>query len=361
MEAHGLKSQQLTKEASDWFALLADPAVTAADRESFDAWLLRSPAHIEAYLRVSRAWGDLGLAFSEAPSVETLIAAAAARDDVDKNNVVAHPREASIRNVPPRHRRHTFVYAVAASVAAAVVTSLGWLLADRWLGSSRMTTAIGEQRSITLADGSVVDLNTDSEARVIFTERERRVTLVRGEARFAVVKDPTRVFSVDTRQATVRALGTVFNVRAIDGQTAVTVLEGRVALASSPGEPRTGVSDHQEQIPRTQALELGVNQQASVTNKGQILKNTGPSAEQARAWSKRQLIFRGQPLAEVIAEFNRYHADPVRIAGDELATLKINGVFDANDSASLIEYLQKYRNVRSERQRDGGQILLLDQ
>ena len=94
-------------------------------------------------------------------------------------------------------------------------------------------TEIGERRSITLADGSTVDLNARSRVRIEFSKKERRVDLLDGQALFQVTKDKNRPFIVSSGDATVRAVGTQFDVYRRTNSTTVTVLEGRVAVYST--------------------------------------------------------------------------------------------------------------------------------
>jgi transmembrane sensor len=105
---------------------------------------------------------------------------------------------------------------------------------------SRIVTALGEQRSVALADGSQLELDSDSDARIAFTAGERRVILARGEARVTVAKDAERPFFVSTPQVTVKTLGTVFKVRTVKKQTDVTVLQGRVAILAPLIDPVPG-------------------------------------------------------------------------------------------------------------------------
>lgn len=341
-----MNSEQLLREATDWFVRLQDMDRAGPGREAFDAWLLRTPAHIEAYLKVSRTWGELGWAVDETPSVDELVAAA--RAESDEAQII--PLAVAPAAVAKRQWRRPF------ALAATVVLTLGvlaWFAADRWWSPQRLQTAIGEQRSIMLSDGSIAHLNTDSQIQLRFDSTQRRIELLRGEARFSVARDAARPFIVTTDQAAVRALGTVFNVQTSAGQTSVAVIEGRVAVTRPAQETLPALA------PTVARLELKAGQHASVTEGGGILPDTGPSVEQALAWSERQLVFRDEPLSRVIVQFNRYHEHPIRIEDAELATLRINGVFDTRDSASLIEYLERYRNVQTRELPQGGQIISL--
>jgi len=254
--------------------------------------------------------------------------------------------------------------ATAAAIAVVTVGVLGWIAFDLWLNPSHIRTAIGEQRSVTLADGSLVDVNTRSEIRIDLNGLERRVRLLHGEARFKVAKDPARPFVVITPQATVRALGTVFNVQSQSERTAVAVLEGSVEVqqtvqpsavsstnirAVAPHAYRSGAR-HPISTPDsgTDRLELKAGQEAAVTSLGEIIPDAGPPIERVAAWPQRRLVFHAEPLTDVVVEFNRYHDRPIRIEDSSLAALRISGSFDSGDPHSLIQYLEQFEDVRVE-------------
>jgi len=224
-------------------------------------------------------------------------------------------------------------------------------------------TVVGEQSSFTLQDGSVLFLNTDSKVRVSWLPRERHIELVRGEARFKVAKDASRPFTVATKTAAVRAVGTVFNVRAEALTTQVAVLEGRVEVTvTTTGERAAGV-----QLPASggsaavqphalERVQLAAGERAAVTGQG-IETNSGPPIESVQAWTERRLVFRDQPLNTVIREFNRYRVNPLVLDDPALAALRISGVFDLNDPESLIAYLGTFETVQVDRHGDGSQHL----
>lgn len=146
-------------------------------------------------------------------------------------------------------------------LVALAAVAIGWVIAWPLHHPSRIVTATGEQRSLTLADGSVLRLGSNSDARIAFSSGDRRVVLARGEARFTVVPESGRPFLVSTPQATVKAVATRFDVRAARGETTVLVIEGRVLLlpplideSAIPPSPRM----------------LSVGERASVTRFGDI-------------------------------------------------------------------------------------------
>jgi transmembrane sensor len=359
--------EHLASEAADWFARLrssdhSDPQA----RAQFSEWLLRSPNHVLEYLAAVRAWHEAAPEAIGDYSIEALTAAA--KDSAESgvmDNVVALP-SASQRTSPlSRPRRAFFSRTVLGRAMAAIsfVAALGaglWFLIAQASGNY-IRTAVGEQRSVTLADGSVIDINTNSAIRIDVEGSRRTLSLVRGEARFKVAKDPTRPFIVTTPQATVRALGTMFNVQAQDAQTAVAVLEGSVevrelATPAQPDEPASAVkvSPGKASVANasSSSLRLQAGQLASVTNRGEIIPGAGPSLERVSLWTERRLVFRNEALADVVAEFNRYHTRAIRIEDPALAAIRINGTFDSSDRLSLLDYLKALEGVRVDERGD---------
>jgi transmembrane sensor len=232
-----------------------------------------------------------------------------------------------------------------------------------WHSPMTFQTVVGEQRSFTLQDGSIVFLNTNSKVRVGWLPAERHIELVRGEARFRVARDAVRPFTVATATAAVRALGMVFNVREEPLTTQVAVLEGQVEITVAPtgesaADAQPSTKDGSAAVP-SQTLgrvRLAAGERAAVTSLG-IQTNTGPPIESVMAWTERRLVFRDLPLNAVIREFNRYRTHPLVLDDPALAALKISGVFDLSDTESLIAYLGTYETVQVDRKSDGSQHL----
>lgn len=353
--------KRISAEAVEWFLQFQRAAEPAPDRNAFSEWLMRSPTHIKEYLAVSSAWEDLQFPDDARYSAQSLIDAARQHHDYD--NVVAFSvndaRDVKQeRRERERRRARTRWIALAASV---VVMCGGWIGYARWFPTADLRTAIGELRSVSLADGSVVVLNTNSEVIVQWNRHERRLQLLKGEARFQVAKHQSRPFVVVTSEATVRAIGTIFNVRAEQSSTEVAVLEGRVKVSELAGSggpaPVRDATPPANRIPAAPpaasgSVELTAGQRAAVSSHA-IELNEGPTTESVSAWTERRLIFRDQPLAEVVSEFNRYRAAPIIIDSRTLAQLRINGVFDLNDPYSLAAYLRDFESVHISWSNDG--------
>jgi transmembrane sensor len=220
----------------------------------------------------------------------------------------------------------------------ALLGTLAWLSWNR-PAVIDLATGIGEQRSAVLPDRSIVELNTRSEIRVIYSASQRRIELVRGEAFFQVAKNPARPFVVFTDLATATAVGTRFSVYRASRATIVTVEEGRVLVSdirptTDPGEP----------TPLTQAVEVDPGTQAEA-QPSRPVQTHHADLGRSLAWRERRLVFDGTPLAEVIEEFNRYNSVALLLIDTRLSNRRISGVFDANDPESLVDFLAKVDHI----------------
>lgn len=338
----------VANEAAEWLATLTDSACSAEERQRFAAWLRRSNLHVEEFLRLSM----LARRLSESPiwsdiSVASLIEEALA----DKAIVTQVTRSVT---VPSQSRlRWLLPLAAACTIAAALL----FLFNREMIFPSGATylTEVGEQRSIALEDGSVVELNTRSKLHTRFTATARTVELLQGEAIFKVAKNTQRPFRVLSGSSEIVAVGTAFNVYARTAGTVVTVLEGRVRV-SRANDASISTRHDMTQIHEYE-IELVRGEQAVIAPQRPIVRTVLEDPEKATAWTERRLIFEETPLAAVTAEFARYYtAKIIRIVDPQLAELHITGVFDASDPASLVAFLQTFGDV-SIREDERGWIL----
>jgi transmembrane sensor len=352
---------QIAAEAVQWFLRLQTTDRSQVDYQAFSEWLTRSPLHIEEYLAVSAAWVGLSAPDEGEFATDRLIADAQVPEG---DNVVRfETARGSERTVAIERRSSRYRWRIGwAAIAASVLFASGaWFGYDHWYRLPVYGTAVGEQRSVSLSDGSVIVLNTHSEVRVRMTSLERRIELIRGEAQFHVAKNSSRPFWVSTSDAAVRAVGTVFNVRDDRSGTDVAVLEGRVEVSSvreagsAHGRaPRTapgGLSPNVRAAPVS--IDLAAGQRAAVTANG-VEREAGPTVEAVAGWTERRLVFRDERLADVVSEFNRYRVEPLIIDDSQLAELKISGVFDAADPESLVSYLRSFETVGVDQRGDGS-------
>lgn len=329
--------------AAHWLAVLSDEKCTEAERRQFFVWLRASGQHVDEFLRLSRLdgqlshrqlWPDIGVA--------ELVAAARASGE---GNVATLDRPLAVgRGVS----RKTVRWPLAAVVACAFVATgliAGRSQIERWL-TPEYVTAVGEQRSITLEDGSVVELNSRSRLRAHFEDDLRAIELLEGEAIFRVAKDPSRPFRVRTGVTDIVAVGTAFNVKASDSRTVVTVLEGRVRVNQRAAAERSAT----QAAKAVSEFELAMGDQLILAKAQPAIRVSLRDTEKVTSWTERRLIFEDTPLSSAAAEFARYSSRTIRIEDPLVGARKITGVFDATDPASLAEFLSgdETLNVRSD-------------
>jgi transmembrane sensor len=339
------RPSEVMQRAAGWIVQLRSPERAPNCEELFADWLRASPLHVREYLRAVEVWE--GLSHPNAGSGwsrEQLLAEAG-----DSNLVELPAREEVSCNIPARRvtssgfrwRRVGFALALS---AVFVLAYLGWQRTTM----NVVRTGVGEQRSEVLPDRSIVDVNTRSEIRVVFTSTERRVELVRGEAFFDVAKDPARPFIVVTDLATAKAIGTRFSVYRAQSGTIVTVAEGRVLVRdrrAAAGESKGAAEpeDAVEVMPGTQAE----------AQPGHHVQMRRANVTSTFAWREHRLVFDGEPLATVVEEFNRYNSPPLVIGDPGLREQHISGVFGANDPESLLDFLVKVDHIAVTRDANG--------
>lgn len=326
-------------EACAWFAEFRAEGMTADTRMRFDEWLRKSPEHIQAYLEVAAGWSEL-------PTADP-------NGCIDIQALIARARESREENVVPftnarGSQRHTgnrfWTPALAASFALlTLLFGAGLLFWTYHVGA--YTTNIGEQRTLSLPDGSTVVLNALTTVRVRYSNTLREVDLIQGQAFFHDIEDPKRPFIVRMRGATVRAVGTQFDIDTANNAALVTVIEGKVAVAdeSSPdlpadthGLPLETVS-LQREAPNSVFVSAG--QQLVVTAK-LIEKPQRADIKSATAWLQGHLVFDDTPLVKVAAQFNLYSSRRLVITDPALQTIGVSGVYSSADPESLIGFLR---------------------
>ena len=345
MKAH--TNSQILQEASTWFVELSEGDITDKVREQFSDWLCASPEHVRAYLQISALWEDAPLLGNGAEDVEALIARSCAA-----GNVVRVGRDRQPLSVKSRR----FVTPLRSALAAALVlVAIGVTF---WLEQRGVyETAIGEQRSLTLADGSTIELNAQSRVRVHFTAAERSIDLLEGQVLFHVAHDTARPFIVHSGDASVRAVGTQFDVDRLSGETVVTVVEGRVAVlpdsllqpvsanAVDGSAPAISAPDFALTGPGgARALLLTAGEQVTLTAEA-TSRPTRTDVAAAIAWTQRKLVFASSPLTQVADEYNRNHLKRIVIRDRRLASFLVSGVFSATDSRAFVAFLRAQPNL----------------
>lgn len=290
----GSREGSADQEAAAWLARLQSRSVSTADLEEFARWR-RDAGNAAAYDRAQALW-DGSAKLSLDPDIQDALHGRDRRRS-GGGQFVSHP------------------VMMVATVLVAVVLVIG-VLAFRTTGPTRTyQTAVGERSDVRLADGSGLQLDTDSEAAARFEAEERRVTLTRGQAFFRVAHDTTRPFVVDAGDGiTVTAVGTAFDVKRTAQRVQVALLEGTVLVQ------RAGV-------------ELARMRPGSVVEVavGNGLVATRRSVAEATGWRAGRLSFRATPLAEAVDEMNRYTDAKLTIRAAAARSEPISGEFSVDD------------------------------
>lgn len=303
-----MKSREdLHAEAAEWVVRLGGESATDEDRSACSRWKAQSPAHQAAFDYAERTWR----------SVTALDAA----------QLSATPSAVRSRN--NGFARPAWIGLAACFAGLAIVLFLQ-MDAVRAIVMADYRTGSGEQRRISLPDGSTVLLNTASAIAVHFDARARRVELLDGEALFVAVPirdSESRPFVVTGGESRARALGTQFIVRRLGHADEVTVIEHSVEVTAD----------------RKSAAGASVVVEAGHRVRYGAASGPGPVAEvnieQVTSWQRGRLLFDRMPLGEVIAEINRYRQGRIAIMNSELAARRVSGVVlidKVDDSLSFI-------------------------
>ncbi len=310
---------QIDEEAAAWVWRMDTDSVSAANRDAFNTWLRRDSRHRRAYEDLTHVWTGLnGLA--EAKREEKI---------------------ATFTRTPSDSRpggRNTW-WAAAATIVLGVAVA-AWMR----MGSELQTlaTAVGQQRVVTLADGSVVTLNTNTIVETHLQRSVREIYLRQGEAHFQVAHDRSRPFLVHAGDAVVRAVGTQFEVRLrSDQHVDVVVDEGRVEVRSEvDAKPATSGAGARA-MPRSLVHTLGAGQQLSASgNDYSVVPVSTHRLSSVLAWRDGAVVFDGESLSDAIAEISRYTDTRIIVNDPQVAALRVGGRYRTGDVQAFFDAMQ---------------------
>jgi transmembrane sensor len=320
------RHDRIEARAAKWVVRLSRSPLRNGEYRALDRWLAKSPAHAAAFDHARSIWTDLsGLKWAPGALLEELVP----------------QRELHWARASPQPTAGRVGLRIAV-VAAVMVVAAG--LGIFWFGDPLLAleadyrTAPGESRSITLTDGSIVQLDTDSALVVQFDARERRVGLLAGEAYFTVAptqRTETRPLVVVAASGTTTALGTRFAVERVAGGAEVVVADHEVQVSATAGH--AGVSG---------SVVLWPGQRVRYDAISGIGAITQIDPERATAWRHGQLIFDKVRLADVVAELNRYRRGRIVIVGADLAERRVSGVFETADLPAAVSAIARELKAR---------------
>lgn len=291
-------SARVLDAAIAWQLSLDSGDGSAVEQQEFTKWLASDEEH-------ARAWRQLGM--------------------LDQRfSVAAGPARAAL--LQSRHGIRQRVRKLGRGLASIVlVCGLGLFAGERyvpihyWLADQR--TATGEQRTLKLDDGTSINLNTHSAIDVRFDEQRRLIVLQEGEILVETGHDDSRPFYVQTRDGSLRALGTRFIVKREDGATRLSVLQSAVAAQPEALHQEHVFKAGQQVLMRSDGL-------------GPLLAVT-PATD---AWTRGMLVVDNARLGDVIEELGRYRSGHLGV-DDNVADLRITGSFPLHDTTLALNAL----------------------
>lgn len=294
--------------AAEWAVRVQCSDITRQELLVLNTWLKADPENAEAYARINKI-AYLGLVLRER------------RHELAKLHgyqrlLTAERSEAS--GITQRRPLRWAAASLACSILAIVAVTY-WQTASM----DRYVVRHGEQRSVTLSDGSHMVVNTDTEVRVLYDRTARVIALPRGEAFFDVARVPDRPFIVRAGDMRIQALGTKFSVRHDGTDTTVVVTAGRVRVSRDGNKDAAA----QDLFPGEQ---LQLNPRAPEA--AQIVR---VDAERITSWSSGAIEFEDATLSEVVSEVNRYTSKRFVIGDPELNRIRLSGQFRIGDMESV--------------------------
>jgi transmembrane sensor len=324
--------------AAEWFIRLYGREVSIEDTLAWQAWLNESPENVRAFARIE----ELSQALRSVPVPERVSQRELTRDRYDAS--------IPLKDWSPRRRglqpRLTLTLAALLAGIACGLTLALWQPA----APDTFKTAVGENRTIDLTDGSTITLGGDTHIEVALSGRARTVELFSGEALFKVARDVSRPFRVRVGDATIVAIGTAFDVQRGSDRAIVSVTEGRVVV-----EPATyflPVAVLQEFKPKLRPVHLDAGEQTIAGSAGIEEPTRVVDTAAATAWQSGRLAFRLEPLRYVVEDVNRYAPKPLLLEGNGLDSLLITGTVERENISGWISSLERAFDLEATEETD---------
>lgn len=335
MTTKELSQNSVEEQANAWLVCLYSEQISDATKEDFLTWLQASKKHASVYKQVEQAWRDIPLA-ENIVEHESLVehkgtVAAQSQADVEQtqtNKVV------SIAN--RSHKKMNTLLAIAASL---IITITGYTL---WWPQASQTqqyaTAVGELKTITLPDNSLVYLAAKSTFTSYFSANERKVNLTSGTAYFDIEPNKNKPFYVVAGASEITVIGTEFEVRKGQEHTRISVTEGVVSLS-------TILPSHSNTIDNPLKEMLTVGQRAFMAKNGDLIAKNNVEKNNVATWKSGRLIYLDEKLDVIVEDVNRYRSVPIIIKSDELKELTFTASFDVDKSEEMLTALQQLPNI----------------
>ena len=302
--------ERVLDEAALWVSRLQGTETSAAQKRAFTRWLNVDQRHQQAYQEMLDTWEQTGLA-SDIPELKA---------------------EAEyLSKIRPTSNK-SFYKTVLLSTVASIMVFVG-AFSFQFLNppvrnsaialNENFNTEVGEIREVLLPDGSKALLNTRTRIGISFDDQNRNVELISGEAFFDVAHDSQRPFIVKIGSNSVKAVGTAFNIYKKRKETIVTITEGIVKIKGQRQD---------------QGIEVDAMHKVSIDAKS-VVSVLSADPETELAWQNKQIVFRDEPLTDVLRELNRFLTKPVSISSSSIPSKTVSGTFDIRKPEQALQVL----------------------
>jgi transmembrane sensor len=286
--------REIRTRAAKWRERRDRPDWSADCQVGLDAWLAESPAHMVAYLRVDSVW-----------------------ERADRLNALRSP-VADVENSPHSGVKPVTLVKFAVASAVLAMLSIGAAIFLQRPAQQIYATTVGGHETLSLDDGSQIELNTDTVVRVSYGARRRMVFLDKGEAYFQVTHNSARPFEVLAGEHRIVDLGTKFLVRRDESRFEVALTEGRAQLEEIGGA-------------RSSPTILAPGDVVVATaNSVSARKKSVQALTKELGWRSGMLVFQNTPIADVAEELNRYNHKKLIVADPAIARLTIGATIPTN-------------------------------
>ncbi|GEA02264.1 sensor [Alteromonas sp. KUL17] len=303
--------------ATEWFVKLNSNELDVDGKHELEVWLNASETHRVAFEKVALLWQDTG-------NCDSLIFNKTTLTDGHKTKNVS------------------FFYTTLSAAAMLIVCFLSFVDFPFDSGKNhtyRISSTFEGNKTLPLADGSVVTLSGNSQLDVDFTSNQRNIVLLSGTAHFQVSPDKTRPFTVYSKGIYTRAVGTAFQVK-MDDDIQISVTEGTVA-----------VGDTHQEIQRF--IKISNGKQINVELAGRTMSEISTFDEKtALSWINGRFIYEDAPLNEIISDLNRYREKKLYVGNSVSTKIKIDASFDIQNIDSFLNGLAISHNIYTQETAD---------
>jgi transmembrane sensor len=340
-----IENDPLHLAAADWLFRLQSTEISLEETLAWQAWIQENPANAEAFARIE----ELSHALREVPAPAAVPTALLERDRYDASIPIGDWNPRLEERKPRQTQRWSWAaLTVAASFAVFALVFAFWKTPAE---TKAFETEIGENRSVTLGDGSVIALGGDTRIEVALSKNVRAIELIRGEALFKVAKDSARPFKVRAGDATIIAVGTEFNVERDSDRAVVSVTEGQVEVKPVVGLLPVLLNEFK---PKLRSVHVGAGQQTTAGSAG--VEEPTKMEDPATGWQIGHLAFRLQPLRYVLEDVNRYARKPIVLETESMGSLVITGTVERENIGGWVKSLELAFDLQATEQAD--QIVL---